>query len=98
MVALFFENLWRLDLELFVEYCRELRNCKAVYTEALDELFATLLIVFTNKDRAVNIPAQVSFINEPRCNEPIILIITKYYATDTYCNGTTILLASKYKK
>ncbi len=61
MVDLFFENLWRLDLELFVEYCRELRNCKVVYTEALDELLATLLIVFTNKDRAVNIPAQVSY-------------------------------------
>jgi hypothetical protein len=55
VVDLFFENLWRLDLELFVEYCRELRNCNAVYTEPLDELFATLLTVFTNKDRAVNI-------------------------------------------
>jgi hypothetical protein len=53
---LFFENVWRLDLELFVEYCRELRNCKAVCTEALDELFASLLTVFTNKDRD-NIPA-----------------------------------------
>jgi hypothetical protein len=62
VVDLFFENLWRLDLELFVEYRRELCNCKAVYTEAFDELFATLLTVFTNKDRAVNIPTQLSII------------------------------------
>lgn len=56
---MFFENLSRLDLELFVEYRLELRDCNAVYIEALGELFATLLTVFTNKDRAVNIPAQL---------------------------------------
>ena len=57
VVDLLFENLLRLDLELlFVEYCRELRDSNAVYTNTVDELFAALPAVFANKDRAVNIP------------------------------------------